>query len=88
MLEEKSFILDVCGHQLFHKDLNELFYGTRDFLVQIGENEKAHLVHQALLKMQGVVSEMEMCDAIDKLSIRTRDDVISDLNNILNKLVI
>lgn len=84
MVKEQAFILDICGHQLIHKDLNELFYGTRDFLVSIGENEKAHIIHQAILKMQGVVVEMELSEMIDSLNISSSmDDLLNHMDNLI-----
>lgn len=87
MMKEQAFLLETCGHQLVHKDLNELFYGTRDFLVSIGENEKAHIIHQAILKMQGVVVEMELSEMIDSLTI-TNTSMMDDLLNNMDSLMI
>jgi hypothetical protein len=75
MVNEQTVIVEICGHQLVHKDLNDLFYNTRDFLINIGENEKANLIHRAILKMQGVVTEMEL-------------GLVNNLNNIFDSLSI
>jgi hypothetical protein len=87
MMKEQTFYLEIDGSGLFLKDLNELFYGTRDYLLTTGDNERHQVLNAAINKMERIIEENEVCESLMNLNM-SATSAVDQLNSILDRLVI
>jgi hypothetical protein len=83
------FRLAVCGRDLFHEDVNSLFYGTRDILRNLGADAETAVLDAAIRKIEQVIIMQDMCDQMSGVHIQAHEAAdITYLNSLLDNLCI
>lgn len=82
MLNETAFHLDICGARLYHANVNELFYGTREYLSMLDEHDKHQVLDAAIRKMERTMETDAACAGMAALQL----SAVDGLNAVLAKL--
>lgn len=88
VLQEKAFILRMCGIQFMHNDVNSLFYDTRDFLATKPEYADSWtLLQMAIDKIEYYVQTHESATIIEDIE-DAKEASVSELDDLLARLSI
>jgi hypothetical protein len=67
--ENQSFILTIGEYELYHDNIDSLFYKTRDFLLKYSFNEQYLLMDKAIKKIENNIIQDKILLDLENLSI-------------------
>lgn len=86
--EQIPFRLQVMGHDLIHDNVNGLFYGTREVLMNMGATSELMLLDAAIKKIEDFIVVQDATDLLANMSFTGTNNAIAALDDLLAQLVI
>lgn len=73
--EDQTFVLAIQGYELYHENIDSLFYKTRDFLKKHSFTHHYDMLDKAIKKIENNITEQELFEKFDNLSVSHKNDL-------------